>query len=96
MDADYPKELKCPEYPTSFRSIEYTPHIGIEFPDVNLVDWLKAPNSDEILYELALLGTKFFLCQEFKLLLDIARRANSLSFISCGAGRCLFPFPNAA
>lgn len=71
-----PKELKCPQYPESFRSIEYTPHIGIEFPDVNLVDWLKAPNSDEILYELALLGTKYFQCQDVKLFLDIARRAN--------------------
>ena len=56
MDVIHPQELEFLERENSYRSIEYTPHIGIEFPDVNLVDWLKAPNSDEILYELALLS----------------------------------------
>lgn len=37
-----------------FESFDVTPVIGREFPNVNLVEWLKAPNSDELLRELAL------------------------------------------
>lgn len=37
-----------------FESFDVTPVIGREFPDVNLVEWLQAPNADELLRELAL------------------------------------------
>ncbi|KAF7906104.1 hypothetical protein EAF00_000383 [Botryotinia globosa] len=37
-----------------FESFDVTPVIGREFPDVNLVQWLQAPNVDELLRELAL------------------------------------------
>lgn len=37
-----------------FDSFDVTPVIGREFPDVNLVEWLQAPNADELLRELAL------------------------------------------
>jgi hypothetical protein len=37
-----------------FESKELTPVIGTEFKNVNLVDWLNAPNSDELLRDLAI------------------------------------------
>jgi hypothetical protein len=36
-----------------FESFDITPVIGREFPKANLVDWLNAPNSDELIRELA-------------------------------------------
>jgi hypothetical protein len=40
-----------------FKSFEVTPVIGKEFVDVDLAEWLKAPNSDELLRDLAITGT---------------------------------------
>lgn len=37
-----------------FKSFDVTPVIGREFPDVKLVDWLNATNSDELLRDLAI------------------------------------------
>jgi hypothetical protein len=37
-----------------YESFEVTPVIGREFPHADLVSWLQAPNSDELLRELAL------------------------------------------
>lgn len=39
-----------------FRSFEVTPTIGKEFPDASLADWLRAPNSDELVRDLAITG----------------------------------------
>ena len=36
-----------------FDSFDVAPVIGREFPDAKLVDWLRAPNSDELLRDLA-------------------------------------------
>lgn len=38
----------------SFESFDVTPVIGREFPNANLKDFLRAPNSDDLLRELAL------------------------------------------
>jgi hypothetical protein len=38
----------------SYDHFEVTPVIGREYPHANLVDWLNAPNSEELLRELAL------------------------------------------
>lgn len=38
----------------SFESFDVTPVIGREFPSANLVEWLNAPNSDELLRDLAI------------------------------------------
>ncbi|MCJ1392265.1 hypothetical protein MMC18_005132 [Xylographa bjoerkii] len=50
-----------------FRSIICTPYIGTEFPEANLADWLRAPNSDELISQLALIiaerGVVFFRAQ---------------------------------
>ena len=40
-----------------YKSFEVTPVIGKEFPDANLAEWMKAPNSDELLRDLAILST---------------------------------------
>ncbi|PSS25424.1 hypothetical protein M430DRAFT_33145 [Amorphotheca resinae ATCC 22711] len=51
-----------------FESFDVTPTIGREFVGVNLADWLKAPNSDELLRDLAITisqrGVVFFRKQD--------------------------------
>lgn len=37
-----------------YESFEVTPVIGREYPNVNLVELLQAPNADDLLRELAL------------------------------------------
>lgn len=37
-----------------YKSFDVTPVIGREFPDANLADWLRAPNSDDLLRDLAI------------------------------------------
>jgi hypothetical protein len=39
------------------KSFDVTPIIGHEFQDVNLKEWLRAPNSDELLRDLAITST---------------------------------------
>ena len=38
----------------SYQSFDVTPVIGREFVDVDLKEWLQAPNSDELLRDLAI------------------------------------------
>jgi len=51
----------------SHESFDVTPVIGREFPHANLVEWLEAPNSDELLRDLAITisqrGVIFFRAQ---------------------------------
>lgn len=37
-----------------FKSFDVTPVIGKEFVDVNLAEWLTAPNSDDLIRDLAI------------------------------------------
>lgn len=37
-----------------FKSFDVTPCIGREFENANLKDWLRAPNSDELIRDLAI------------------------------------------
>jgi hypothetical protein len=39
-----------------FESFDVTPVIGKEFPTANLAEWLKAPNADELIRDLAITG----------------------------------------
>jgi hypothetical protein len=43
-----------------YESFDVTPVIGREFPTVSLKEWLQAPNSDELLRDLAI-TSEFFL-----------------------------------
>jgi alpha-ketoglutarate-dependent taurine dioxygenase len=51
-----------------FESFDLTPCIGREFPKANLVEWMQAPNADEILRDLAITisqrGVVFFRSQD--------------------------------
>lgn len=38
----------------AFHHFDVTPAIGREFPDANLVDWLNAENSDNLIRDLAI------------------------------------------
>ena len=56
--SQYPREpLKLKGVLDQFKSFDVTPVIGREFIDVNLKDWLEAPNSDELLRDLAITST---------------------------------------
>ncbi|KAK3352883.1 hypothetical protein B0T25DRAFT_195848 [Lasiosphaeria hispida] len=52
----------------TYESFDSTPIIGREFPSANLVEWLDAPNSDELLRDLAITisqrGVVFFRAQD--------------------------------
>jgi hypothetical protein len=39
-----------------FKSVDLTPAIGREYPDAKLIDWLNAPNADELIRDLAITG----------------------------------------
>jgi hypothetical protein len=45
-----------------YEHIELTPVIGREYPTANVVSWLEAPNSDELIKELALTSTSPHKC----------------------------------
>jgi len=40
-----------------YESFDVTPVIGREFKDVNLKEWLNAPNSDDLIRDLAITST---------------------------------------
>jgi hypothetical protein len=46
--------VKSTDILDQYEFFDVTPVIGREFPHANLVSWLKAPNADELLRELAL------------------------------------------
>ncbi|MCJ1380108.1 hypothetical protein MMC17_003211 [Xylographa soralifera] len=69
-----------------FKSFDVTPVIGKEFPNANLADWLRAPNSDELLRDLAITvsqrGVVFFRSQDSlddSLQKELAQRLGELS-----------------
>ncbi|KAF2091062.1 taurine catabolism dioxygenase [Saccharata proteae CBS 121410] len=68
-DGAYPRApLKPTGILNQFEKFDVTPIIGTEFKDVNLADWIDAPNADELLRELAITvsrrGVVFFRAQD--------------------------------
>lgn len=53
----YPKPLKLKGVLDQFKSFDVTPVIGKEFPEAKVAEWLRAPNSDELLRDLAITGS---------------------------------------
>lgn len=51
---EYPAPLKLSGVLDAFESFDSTPVIGREFPKASLVEWLNAPNSDELIRDLAI------------------------------------------
>jgi hypothetical protein len=53
--AQYPREpLQLKGVLEQYESFDVTPVIGREFKDVNLKEWLRAPNSDDLIRDLAI------------------------------------------
>jgi hypothetical protein len=51
----YPREpLQLKGVLDAYESFDVTPVIGREFVDVNLKEWLRAPNSDDLIRDLAI------------------------------------------
>lgn len=48
------KPLKSTGSLDKHQSVDTTPVIGTEFPEANLVEWLNAPDADELLRDLAI------------------------------------------
>ena len=44
-----------------FKSFDVTPVIGREFPEAKLAEWLRAPNSDELIRDLAITSLSILL-----------------------------------
>jgi hypothetical protein len=55
------ESLKLSGVLDQFKSFDVTPVIGKEFPEANVVDWLKADNADELLRDLAITSKSMFL-----------------------------------
>jgi alpha-ketoglutarate-dependent taurine dioxygenase len=64
----FPTPLKSSGSLDKYESIDSTPVIGTEYPTANLVDFLNAPNSDELIRDLAIKiserGVVFFRAQD--------------------------------
>lgn len=52
--AEYREPLKLSGALDKYDYFDVTPVIGREFPNASLKEWLEAPNSDEILLDLAI------------------------------------------
>ena len=87
-EGKYPRPLKLSGALDQFESFHSTPSIGTEFPKANLVHWLKAPNSDELIRELAITSTVPSDHRYQASLTDCLR--------SCRTWCCIFPRSNRA
>jgi hypothetical protein len=57
----YPREpLQLKGVLDQYESFDVTPTIGREFKDVNLKEWLRAPNSDELIRDLAITSKSWY------------------------------------
>lgn len=56
QETSFPKPLKLKGVLKPLKQFMVTPTVGTEFPEVNLVQMLNAPNSDELLKDLAITG----------------------------------------
>lgn len=57
LETGHREPLKLSGALDQFKQFEVTPVIGKEFVDVDLAEWLRAPNSDELLRDLAITST---------------------------------------
>ncbi|CAK7212873.1 hypothetical protein SCUCBS95973_001608 [Sporothrix curviconia] len=99
----YPKPLQQTGILDQFAYFEVTPCIGREFSGVSLVDWLRAPNADELLRDLAIVvaerGVVFFRGQtdlDNDLMKELTQRLGVLSGKPEGTGLHIHPVSNAS
>ena len=60
-ESQHKEPLKLSGALDSFESFDVTPVIGKEFVGVNLAEWLTAPNSDELIRDLAITSMRLYL-----------------------------------
>lgn len=65
LETGHREPLKLSGALDQFKQFEVTPVIGKEFVDVDLAEWLKAPNSDELLRDLAITGKAIWSSLQF-------------------------------
>lgn len=58
LETGHKTPLKLSGALDQFKQFDVTPVIGREFADVDLAEWLRAPNSDELLRDLAITGMR--------------------------------------
>ena len=61
----YPQPLKLSGILDEFESFHSTPCIGTEFPKANLAEWLKAPNSDQLIRDLAITSIVYLIAASY-------------------------------
>ncbi|KAK1759870.1 hypothetical protein QBC47DRAFT_338334 [Echria macrotheca] len=100
---DHKEPLKLSGILDQFSSFDVTPVIGREFSSVDLVKWLRAPNSDELLRDLAITisqrGVVFFRAQDNltdDLQKELVQRLGQLSGKPATSGLHIHPISNAA
>lgn len=67
-DGSHREPLQLKGVLEQYESFDVTPIIGREFKDVNLKDWLRAENSDELLRDLAITSTHSHCCRATQVL----------------------------
>ena len=88
MQPRYPQPLALTGVLDQFESFHTTPCLGIEFPKADLAEWLRAPNSDEIMRDLAITSTYSTLpAQKHYRVISYGSRSTRGRFL---------PFPNLA
>ncbi|KAK0617509.1 hypothetical protein B0T14DRAFT_605558 [Immersiella caudata] len=100
---DRKEPLKLSGVLDQFTSFDVTPVIGREFVGVDLVKWLRAPNSDELLRDLAITisqrGVVFFRAQDGitdDLQKELVQRLGQLSGKPATSGLHIHPISNAS
>ena len=62
---EYPREpLQLKGVLDSYQSFDTTPVIGREFVNLNLKEWLRAPNTDDLIRDLAITSQQPYFCPQ--------------------------------
>lgn len=61
LEVNHREPLKLSGALDQFKAFDVTPVIGREFIDVDLAEWLRAPNSDELIRDLGITSMPSFL-----------------------------------
>ncbi|KAJ4857951.1 taurine catabolism dioxygenase tauD, tfdA family domain-containing protein [Trichoderma breve] len=103
LETGHREPLKLSGALDQFKQFEVTPVIGKEFVDVDLAEWLRAPNSDELLRDLAITvsqrGVVFFRKQDNitnDLQKELVQRLGELSGKPKTSGLHIHPVNNGA
>ena len=98
--SSFKEPLKSTGSLDKYTSIDITPVIGTEYPQVNLVELVNAPNADELLRDLAIKSMSSFFPLTFSDLYHSPSSLTSITYLtsltntpSIPTRRCLLPLP---